>query len=206
MQQRLHSRVRLRLPVRLRWAAPLGQQSEVCETRNVSRGGLLVACHKHHAEGFPLWVTFPFDAAAPETQPEVLARVVRSQPLRGTDADREGIAVHFEGLPRATSSGSKSEGIPEAKNGSSRSVALPIRVRPRHILWHEEAMTIEVSPEKIRFLSNREYTLGETLLVTFANDDTKPWLGGRDIPAQIVNVEKVPLGTSLVITLKRFLD
>jgi PilZ domain len=206
MQQRLHSRVRLRLPVRLRWAAPLGQQSEVCETRNVSRGGLLVACQKHHAEGFPLWVTFPFDAAAPETQPEVLARVVRSQPLRGTDADREGIAVHFEGLSRATSSGSKSEGNPEAKNGSSRSVALPIRVRPRHILWHEEAMTIEVSPEKIRFLSNREYALGETLLVTFANDDTKPWLGGRDIPAQIVNVEKVRLGTSLVITLKRFLD
>lgn len=206
MQQRLHARVRLRLPVRLRWVAPLGQQSEVCETRNVSRGGLLVACQKHHAEGFPLWVTFPFDPAAPETQPEVLARVVRSQPLRGTDADREGIAVHFEGLQRPTNPGSKHEAIPESKNGSSRSVALPIRVRPRHILWHEEAMTLEVSAERIRYLSNREYAPGETLLVTFANEDTKPWQGGKDIPAKIVNVGKLPYGTSLVITLKRLTD
>lgn len=206
MQQRLHARVRLRLPVRLRWVAPLGQQSEVCETRNVSRGGLLVACHKHHAEGFPLWVTCPFDAAAPEMQPEVLARVVRSQPLQGTDADREGVAVHFEGFQRPGSSTSKQEPIPKAKNGSARSVALPIRVRPSHILWHEEAMTLEVSEDKIRFLSNREYAPGETLLVTFANDDTKPWQGGRDIPSKIVNVEKQPYSTSLVITLKRLTD
>jgi len=203
MSQRQHARVRLRLPVRLRWIAPLGQQSEVCETRNVSRGGLLVACHKHHEEGFPLWVTFPFDAAAPDAQPEVLARVVRSKPLREADEENEEIAVHFEGIPRPANLADERNATSESLNGSGRKVALPIRVRPRHILWPEEAMTLEVSADKVRFMSNREYAPGETLMVTFVNTDGKPWRGSGNIPATIVNVEKLPHSTSLVITLKR---
>ncbi len=206
MQQRLHARVRLRLPVRLRWVAPLGQQSEVCETRNVSRGGLLVACHKHHEEGFPLWVTFPFDAATPEAQPEVLARVVRSRLLRGTAEESEEIAVHFEGIPQPANIAGDQKPGSTTENGSVRSVSLPIRVRPRHILWPEEAMTLEVSAEKIRFLSNREYAPGETLFVKFVNEDAKPWQGSGNIPAQIVNVERLPHSTSLVITLKRVVE
>src|SRR5690242_7998735 len=99
MASRQHARVRLRLPVRLRWIVPPGQQSEICETRNVSKGGLLVACKEHHNEGFPLWVTFPFDAAAPE-QPEVLARVMRSRRAEGNG--HEEIALHFESMPIVT--------------------------------------------------------------------------------------------------------
>jgi len=208
MPQRQHARVRLRLPVRLRWVAPLGQQSEVCETRNVSRGGLLVACHKHHEEGFPLWVTFPFDAASPDTQPEVLARVVRCKPLQGTGEDEE-IAVHFEGIPRPGNLRDERKGTSAAsavENGSGRRVSLPIRVRPRHILWPEEAMTIEVSADKMRFVSNREYSPGETLLVTFVNADAKPWPGSGNFPATIVNVEKLPHSNSLMITLERLVE
>jgi len=82
MQQRQHARVRLRLPVRLRWVAPLGQQSEICETRNVSKGGLLVACKEHHREGFPLWVTFPFDLAAPDTMLSLDLREARRRAER----------------------------------------------------------------------------------------------------------------------------
>src|SRR5262249_3148028 len=99
MASRQHARVRMRLPVRLRWIAPRGQQTEICETRNVSKGGLLVACKEHHDEGFPLWVTFPFNATAPGEQTEVLARVMRS--TRGADkgTGHEEIALHFEGMP-----------------------------------------------------------------------------------------------------------
>src|SRR5256885_16703594 len=102
MQHRQHARVRLRLPVRLRWVAPLGQQSEACETRNVSKGGLLVACKEQPPEGLPLWVTFPFDLAAPDTQPEVLARVVRRHGSSGGELVPEEIALHFDRFPWST--------------------------------------------------------------------------------------------------------
>jgi hypothetical protein len=161
-----------------------------------------VSCQNRHAEGFPLWVTFPFDAATPEVQPEVLARVVRTRQLSAGGAGEE-VAVHFEGVPR--SSDLRREEVPKTaqKNGTPRTVSLAIRVRPRHIPWHEEAMTVEVSSEKVLFLSNREYPAGETLLVTFVNAEVKPWLGAGEIPAKIVNVEKMPQSSSLLITLKR---
>jgi PilZ domain len=202
MQHRQHARVRLRLPVRLRWVAPLGQQSEVCETRNVSRGGLLVECKEQHGEGFPLWVTFPFDPGAQEGQPEVLARVVRVRHVEMNGASREEIALHFEGIPKQTSSSNGQR----AHIGDGRNVALPIRVRPRHIPWFEEAMTVEVSADRMRFVSNREYPVGEALLVTFVSLDTKPWPGGGEMLARIVNVEKLPYSSSLVITLMRLTD
>ena len=203
MPQRLHARVRLRLPVRLRWVAPLGQQAEICETRNVSRGGLLLACKNHHAEGFPLWVTFPFDAGNPEAQPEMLARVVRSQAVVPVSAGGEEIAVHFEGSGRPTTAYKGQILNAPAKNGTLRAISVPIRVRLRHIPWHEEAMTIEASSDKVRFLSNREYESGETLLVTFLNTDTRPWQGIGEIPAKIEKIDKMPESSSLIITLKR---
>lgn len=205
-QHRQHARVRLRLPVRLRWVAPLGQQSEVCETRNVSRGGLLVECNERHGEGFPLWVTFPFDPEAREGQPEVLARVVRARHVEMNGAAREEIALHFEGIPKQAnaSNGQKQIGSPFLSEG--RSVALAIRVRPRHIPWVEEAMTVEVSADRMRFVSNREYPVGEALLVTFVSADAKPWPGSGEMLARIVHVEKTAESSSLVITLMRLTD
>src|SRR5262245_16967833 len=79
MDRREHYRVQLRIPARLRWTTPLGRTTEICETLNVSRGGLLVPCKENHATSMPLWVTFPYDATLPFGQPEVLARVVRSE-------------------------------------------------------------------------------------------------------------------------------
>jgi len=209
MQQRQHARVRLRLPVRLRWVAPLGQQSEVCETRNVSRGGLLVACKEHHREGFPLWVTFPFDIAAPDDQPEVMARVVRRQTGLDDRADREEIALHFERFPLNAGGAREVQHtlpVAPAKNGSVASVSVPVRIRPRHILWPEEAMTLDVSADLLRFISNREYAAGDTLLVSFVSTETRPWPGIGETPGKIVKVEKLPQSASLVITLKRIVD
>ncbi len=150
-------------------------------------------------------MTFPFDAAAPDMQPEVLARVVRCQSARVTDNGGEEIAVHFEGIPRPGNLGER-KASSVAENGTGRRVSLPIRVRPRHIMWHEEAMTLEVSAEKMKFVSNRVYAPGETLLVTFVNADAKPWQGTGNIPATIVDIERLPHSTSLVITLKRLAE
>jgi len=81
VDRREHHRVQLRIPARLRWTTPLGQTTEICETLNVSRGGLLVPCKENHASGTPLWITFPYDATLPFGQPEVLAYVLRSELL-----------------------------------------------------------------------------------------------------------------------------
>jgi PilZ domain len=79
MDSRQHGRVRMRLPVRLRWTAPLGQKIELAETVDVSRSGLLVSTKEAHSSGTSVWVTFPYDASLGDGQPEVAARVVRCQ-------------------------------------------------------------------------------------------------------------------------------
>jgi hypothetical protein len=77
MDSREHRRVRMRLPIRLRWTTPLGQKIELGETIDVSRSGLLVSTKESHTPGVTLWVTFPYSAALADGQPEILARVAR---------------------------------------------------------------------------------------------------------------------------------
>jgi hypothetical protein len=77
MDSREHRRVRMRLPVRLRWTTPFAQKIELGETIDVSRGGLLVSTKEPHTSGVPLWVTFPYDISPGDGQPEMLARIVR---------------------------------------------------------------------------------------------------------------------------------
>ena len=90
MDNRQHRRVRMRLPVRLRWTAPLGQKIELAETIDVSRSGLLVSMKEAHSCGTSVWVTFPYDASLDDGQPEVAARVVRCgevlEVIRATNA------------------------------------------------------------------------------------------------------------------------
>jgi hypothetical protein len=90
MDSREHRRVRLRLPIRLRWTTPLGQKIELGETIDVSRSGLLVSTKESHTPGVTLWVTFPYNAALADGQPEILARVARCdevlEVIRATNA------------------------------------------------------------------------------------------------------------------------
>lgn len=81
MDSREHRRVRMRLPVRLRWTTPFGQKIELVETLDVSRRGLLVSAREPHACGLRLWVTFPFDSSLGEGQPEMSAHTVRCQEM-----------------------------------------------------------------------------------------------------------------------------
>lgn len=81
MDTRRHRRVRMRLPVRLRWTAPLGQKIELAESIDVSRSGLLVSSKETHSCGTSVWVTFPYDASLRDGQPEVAAHVVRCEEM-----------------------------------------------------------------------------------------------------------------------------
>jgi hypothetical protein len=77
MDNRGYRRVRMSLPVRLRWSAPFGQKIELAKTMDVARGGLLVSTKEPHSPGVTVWITFPYDDSLSDGQPEVPARVVR---------------------------------------------------------------------------------------------------------------------------------
>jgi hypothetical protein len=203
MQRRQHPRVSLRLPARLRWVAPFGQKIEHCETRNASRGGLLLACHERHEVGMPLWVTFPYDSTVPDTQPEVLARIVRCEERKEKDATFTSVAIHFESSFRAAQGGNGSRKLGATQTNDWRRLGIPVRVRPQHIPWFEEAMTIEVSSDGIRFISNREYASGEALMISFASPESSPWPGQGEHAVRVQQVERIPQSSSLAITAKR---
>ena len=191
------------MPARLRWSAPLGQCIEPCETINASRGGLLLACGEAPNAGHALWITFPFDAEASGMQPEVLARVVRSEPSMEDPETRWRVGLQFERTARPAISGNgKDRGI-EKKNGAGRNIALPIRVRPRSVPWHEEVMTMEVSPEKVKFVTHREYSFGQQLLVSFDSRSDAPWAGDQEWEGEVTGIEMDADSDSVTVTVRK---
>jgi PilZ domain len=292
MDLREHHRVQLRLPARLRWTTPFGQKTEVCTTVDASRGGVLVPCREPHAEGMPLWVTFPYDNSLMVAQPEILARVVRTvvvvrddvakkkngngngnghsngQHKNGNGANGHGgngngnghkngngnghghhhddsagafrspsateaavaesareasgeheksspttlvtargldtaiatefstlLALRFEIAPSRQISASRAI-VPlrdvERRATPRRPIAVPVRVRTERMPWFEETMTMDCSGDGLRFRSNREYTHGEFLVVSFESAATSPWLGVTESLLRVVRIEGEP--------------
>ena len=202
MPSREHHRVRLRLPVRLRWITPFGQRSEICESVNISRGGLLVSCKEPHSPGLALWTTFPYDALMPDGQPEVPARVLRSEPGPNALAALH-VAMRFERARQAISNGNGNGIDLERRASPRRTLAMPVHVRPERMPWFEEAMTLDVSCEGLRFVSSREYARSDRLLVSFDPYASAPWHGRAEIPARIVRVERLPESSALAVTVER---
>jgi hypothetical protein len=207
MQRRQHPRVRLQLPARLRWSAPLGQRTEHCKSINASRGGLLLHCAEAHGIGHPLWVTFPFDPEATGAQPETLARVQRSE----QQETGWNVALQFERAAFNIHSGNGKRTASE-KNGAGKNISLPIRVRPQHVPWYEEAMTTEVAHDRLKFLTNREYKFGEKLLVSFGAKNEAPWSGhlntlgngiGGEWEATVTGIEMEAGKEEVVVTVRK---
>jgi hypothetical protein len=211
MDRREHHRAQLRLPVRIRWNTPFGQKTEVCKTLDISRGGLLVPCHETHTPGTPLWVTFPYDPSMGSGQPEMLAKVVRVMPAHNGNGSRSAneawheraVALHFALTVRPESNGNGHAKGPERRGSPRRPLALPVRVRPKHIPWFEEAMTIDVSAHGLRFLSSREYEQGALLLVSFEPTALAPWPATSETVARVVRIETVPESAALAVTIVR---
>lgn len=211
MDRREHHRAQLRLPVRIRWNTPFGQKTEVCKTLDISRGGLLVPCQETHAEGVPMWVTFPYDASLGDGQPEMVAKVVRVGPVHNgngsksthENASKQSVALHFALPPRPEANGNGREKGRERRQSPRRALALPVRVRPEHIPWFEEAMTIDVCADGLRFLSSREYQEGDRLLVSFEPTASAPWPSASETAARVLRIEAVPESPALAVTIIR---
>jgi hypothetical protein len=154
--------------------------------------------------GYPLWVTFPFDPASSGLQPEVLARVVRSVEERSErNATRWKVALQFERAAQMAHSGNGRRRGMEKRNGVGKSIALPIRVRPRDVPWHEEAMTLEISTEELKFLTRREYTFGERLLVAFVSPSDAPWSGSNEWETEVTGIQAETGSDSLRVTVSK---
>ncbi len=218
MDRREHHRAQLRLPVRLRWSTPFGQKTEICKTLDISRGGLLVPCNEAHALGVPLWVTFPYDPSLRDGQPEMLAKVVRvmpgsngfaaSVPLASPNklanvSEAPAVALHFQPAFHPESNGNGQVKGRERRCSPRTPLAVPLRVRLEHVPWFEEAMTIDVSAQGLRFLSNREYLPGANLLVSFDSSASVPWPTGIEVPSRVARIEAVPQSSSLAVTISR---
>jgi len=198
MVPREHRRVRMRLPARLRWTAPFGQRIELAQTVDVSRSGLLLSIKDSHASGVPLWVTFPYDASLSEGQPELLARVTRCSELHTAPATFA-LAIHFEGSGHAGSNGNLEQRDPERRGSPRRMLVVPIRVRPEHVPWFEETMSLDFSPRGMRFRSHREYAEGELLRIALEDASSTTWPGGGGFRAKVVRVTPAADGLTLDI-------
>ncbi len=211
MDRREHHRAQLSLPVRIRWNTPFGQKTEVCKTLDISRGGLLVPCQETHAAGVPLWVTFPYDPSQSDGQPEMVAKVVRVGPAHNGNGSKwahestskQVVALHFALSSRAQANGNGRATERERRESPRRALALPVRVRPEHVPWFEEAMTIDVCADGLRFLSSREYQEGDRLLVSFEPAAASPWPVASETAARVLRSEGVPESAALVVTIVR---
>lgn len=202
MVSRAYRRARMRLPARLRWTSPFGQKIELAETMDVSRGGLLLSSMELHAPGVPLWVTFPYDASFREGQPEVPARVVRSEGSSAAPLPFS-LAISFEGQARFVSNGNGARRDPGRRQSSRRSLAMPIRVRPENVPWFEEAMSLDLSPRGMRFRSRREYATGDLLRIALEDASSTSWPGSGEFRAKVVRVSPSGDGVALDVSVCR---
>ena len=186
VEQRKYSRVRLNLPVRLRWRTPFGLRTELGETLELSRGGLLIKRDEAFKTGTSLWLTVPFDPDMRLSQPEIPARVVRvnSRPFGGYL-----VALAFEIFPpRPTSL----PGRRDRRKSVRTRLALPIRVQLEGFPWAEETMTVDVSGGGALFGSSCVYQVGDSARVELEHI---PWPGRKNremLVAKVVRVVEMP--------------
>ena len=161
-----------------------------------------MSCHEEQAPGHPLWVTFPFDADASAMQPEVLARVLRRDAAGEGNGAGWAVALQFEQPGILPGRNGRDRGLART-NGAGRNIALPIRVRPPNVPWHEEAMTFEVAPGKVKFVTHREYAFGQRLLVSFAARSDAPWSGDDEWEGEVTGIEMDANSDSVTVTVRR---
>ena len=111
------------------------------------------------------------------------------------------VAIQFEEHGHATSNGNRARHNPERRASPRCSLGVPVRVRPEHVPWFEQAMTLDFSSRGMRFRSQREYALGEQLKIALDSAST-PW-PGREFRARVVRVSPVPDGVALDVSVCR---
>jgi hypothetical protein len=158
--------------------------------------------------GEALEITRAIDARA-KTRPQTALAQARSaqsdKSARATEMSEApatfAVAICFEAHAHP-SNGNRARRDPERRASRRCSLGVPVRVRPEHVPWFEEAMTLDFSSRGMRFRSQREYSLGEQLKVALEDSASTPWSGG-EFRARVVRVSPAPDGVALDVSVCR---
>src|SRR5579863_4252844 len=180
-ERRRRPRVLLQLPVRVRWLGPFGLETEVTQTENVSRDGLLISSFNSRQPSSQLWATFPYDAAVAFTESETAGTVAW---CAAVSANKNMIAISFhQSDPLWQRNLPEAHDPPAASKSHDRriqtriSLAYLIRVSriaptrqdpqvaPDQPAQPEETMTVNVSPAGMAFCTVRIYLPNERLTI-----------------------------------------
>lgn len=187
-ERRKHPRAQLTMPVRLRWPGPLRQTTEITETLDVSRGGLLVYSADGPHPGRSLWLTFPYENSMTAAGPEILAHVLR---VERRAAGGSFIAIRFDVSVLPGVAGKP----PVERRFLPRTlIGVPIAVRAPSCPWPEETMTLDLSAGGLSFITPRVYNLGDTLKVAMRLGVTPAgWDSSGEMAARVVRVAFAPV-------------
>jgi hypothetical protein len=201
--QRRLVRAPLSLPVRIRWLGPFGLETEITQTVNASRAGLLILTMHQHGEGSPVWVTFPYDSERTSAEPEIPGSVTRciSSP-EGTHA----IGIKFQRNRQLFMRFDRRQNprVPLAllirvtQSDRDPSGSYPHAVAP----WPEETMTMDVSPNGLRFCTLRLYAADQHISVSLPDGR---WLDGGKKRARVVRVDELKSDSPLLQVAAEFL-
>lgn len=181
-ERRQTPRVRLQMPVRLRWLGPLGTVVEISETLDVSRAGLLVHASECGREDVRAWVTFPYDSEAAFAQPEIAARVVR---VKTTSTGGYLMALRLEPPGKAR----PLKALEERRRSPRVILAMPIRIRAEETPWPEESMTLNLSAGGALTETTRIHSPGNRVRVALPSG---LMAAAGELPACIVRIQPVP--------------
>ena len=113
------------------------------------------------------------------------------------------VAFHLKERTHDSSNGTATRHGTERRGCTRRALAVPVRVHPERILWFEEAMTIDISAQGMRFRSHREYELGDHLKIVFQDGASAPWRGTGEFLSEVVRVASVPGSAALDVGVRR---
>src|SRR5262249_27146774 len=123
--------------------------------------------------------------------------------VRNGEAPLWHIALAFQFTAHSGCAGNGNGAASSERTGTGKNIALPIRVRQRHTPWYEEAMTLYAAPDRLKFLTHREYAFGERLKVSFASNDDASGSGVEEWEAEVTGIEMEAGNDSLLITLRK---
>jgi hypothetical protein len=104
---------------------------------------------------------------------------------------------------RANSNGNGHRREVERRASPRQQLAVPVRVRPEHVPWFEETMSIDCCAEGLKFRSNREYTPGQFLVISFESADNSPWPVATELVLMVARIEKMPQSPALNVAVCR---